>query len=302
MSNRIIGTYEGEKHGPLFVVFGAMHGNEPAGVKALEMCFKMLDVEPITNPSFEFKGKLIGLIGNLKAYDHNTRYIDKDLNRCWKTSIIENRGDPMAEHEELIELLHIIHLQIEEYKPSELIVLDLHTTSSFGGIFSIVTDDPKSTLYAKALHAPVIRGFLNRLQGTTLHYFNTTQMGIPTTSLTFESGQHEESLSVNRAIAAIVNCLKVIGMVDAAHIENQHDTILISYAKDLPEVVDLVTSYSIEPDEEFTMIPGFQNFQAVKQGDILANNQNGPIHAQEDAMILMPLYQKKGDDGYFLVR
>lgn len=302
MTERIIGTYEGDKHGPLFVVFGGMHGNEPAGVKALEMVFKMLEVEPITNPSFEFKGRLLGLIGNLKAYKENKRYIDKDLNRLWKPDIISQSSNDLAEQGELLSILQLIHQHIDEYKPSSLIILDLHTTSSFGGIFSIVSDDPKSTTYAKALHAPVIRGFMNLLSGTTLHYFNTAQLGLPTTALTFESGQHNEALSVNRAIAAIVNCLKAIGMVDAAHIENQHDTILISYAKDLPAVVDLVSSYSIDEDEDFTMRPGYKNFQAVSKGQILADNLHGPIKAKEDALILMPLYQQQGDDGYFLVR
>ncbi len=302
MTNRIIGTYEGDTHGPLFIVFGGMHGNEPAGVKALDIAFKMLEVEPITNPDFEFRGRLVGIIGNLKAYKENKRYIDKDLNRCWKHSIISQPANDLAEHEELVAILKIIHQHIDEYQPTELVVLDLHTTSSFGGIFSIVSNDPKSTTYAKALHAPVIRGFIDRLAGTTLHYFNSDQMGIPTTALTFESGQHLEALSVNRAIAAIVNCLKIIGMVDEEHIENQHDTILISYAKDLPTVVDLVSSYSIDEDEKFVMDPGFKNFQPIKKGDVLASNQHGPIVAEKDAMILMPLYQKKGDDGYFLVQ
>lgn len=301
MEERIIGTYEGDTHGPLFVVFGGMHGNEPAGIKALEMVFKMLEVEPITNPSFEFKGRLLGLIGNLKAYNKNKRFIDKDLNRCWKSTIINQTPNDLAEHDELLGILQIIHQHNDAYKPTELIVLDLHTTSSFGGIFSIVSDDPKSTMFAKSLHAPVIRGFMNILEGTTLHYFNTAQLGLPTTALTFESGQHNETLSTNRAIAAIVNCLKAIGMVDAAHIENQHDKILISYAKDLPAVVDLVSSYAIAEDENFTMRPGFKNFQAIQKGQILADNQDGPITAGMDALILMPLYQDQGDDGFFLV-
>jgi len=88
MTNRIIGDHIGDHHGPLLIVFGAMHGNEPAGVRALEMVFKMLEVEPITNPSFQFSGKLIGLIGNLQAYQKKVRFIDKDLNRSWKPDLI----------------------------------------------------------------------------------------------------------------------------------------------------------------------------------------------------------------------
>lgn len=301
MNNRIIGEHIGENKGPLLIVFGAMHGNEPAGVKALEMVFKMLEVEPITNPTFSFSGKLLGLIGNLKAYHQNSRFIDKDLNRSWKEQLIAAPYSQLAEQQELKEILDIIHAEIEAYQPTELIVLDLHTTSSFGGIFSIVTSDPRSLEIAKAFHAPVILGFLEILEGTTLHYFTSENFNISTTALTFESGQHEEELSINRAIAAIVNCLKASGMVDATHIENQHDRILIDYSKNLPSVVRLIESYQIGDNEQFIMRPGYQNFQQVKAGEILADNEKGQVKCEHDALILMPLYQKQGDDGYFLV-
>jgi len=302
MNNRIIGEHIGENHGPLLVVFGAMHGNEPAGVKALEMIFKMLEVEPITNPSFQFSGRLIGLIGNLKAYQKQLRFIDRDLNRCWKSEWINSTQYDIAEQEEMKEILHIIHSEITSYKPTELIILDLHTTSSYGGIFSIVSDSDRSTIIAKAFHAPVISGLMNTLSGTTLHYFNSDQFNIPTTAVTFESGQHTEQLSINRAIAAIVNCLKACEFVDEEHIENQHDKILIDYSKDLPNTVELIYSYSIQKDEQFVMKPGYKNFQPVSKGEILANNKNGPIICSHDSLILMPLYQKQGEDGYFLVK
>jgi len=303
MNNRIIGEYIGKNHGPLLIVFGAMHGNEPAGVKALEMVFKMLEVEPITNPTFKFSGKLIGLIGNLEAYQKQLRFIDKDLNRCWRSELITYEGnDEIAEQREIREIIDLIQSEIKNYNPTELIILDLHTTSSFGGIFSIVNETPKSTKIAQAFHAPVISGFMNILAGTTLHFFNSQQFNIPTTAVTFESGQHQEQLSINRAIAAIVNCLKVCKLVDEEHIENQHDKILIDYSADLPTNVELIYSYSIDENEDFIMRPGFENFKSVTKGEILADNENGPIACQHESLILMPLYQKQGDDGYFLVK
>ena len=81
--DRIIGTYEGEKKGPLLICFGSIHGNEPAGTNALELMFKMLEVEPITNPKFTFTGRLVGLRGNLRAIQAGIRFIKKDLNRQW---------------------------------------------------------------------------------------------------------------------------------------------------------------------------------------------------------------------------
>jgi len=300
--DRIICDYKGDEKGPLLIVFGAMHGNEPAGVEALKMVQKMLDVEPITNPEFHFKGRLVGMIGNLKAYELKQRYIDRDLNRCWITEFIESKETSFYEQHELKEILHCIQKLIRKYDPTELIILDLHTTSSFGGIFSIVTNDIKSLHIAKAFHAPVITGFMEVLKGTTLHYFSESTMKIPTVTLTFESGQHKEKLSVNRAIAGIVNCLKVTGMVEEKHVENIHDKVLIDYSKNLPQVVHLIERHTIEPEDKFVMKEGYTNFQKVQKGEHLADDLNGPIKAPTDGLILMPLYQKQGEDGYFLVK
>ncbi|HHH52503.1 MAG TPA: succinylglutamate desuccinylase, partial [Bacteroidetes bacterium] len=66
-STRIIGEYTGNERGPLVILFGNMHGNEPAGTKAIDLMIKMIEVEPVTNPKFKFKGKILGLIGNLEA-------------------------------------------------------------------------------------------------------------------------------------------------------------------------------------------------------------------------------------------
>jgi succinylglutamate desuccinylase len=50
------------------------------------------------------------------------------------------------------------------------------------------------------------------------------------------------------------------------------------------------------------MEPGFTNFQAVRRGKVLARDRTGEIKASETGLILMPLYQTLGNDGFFLVR
>lgn len=50
------------------------------------------------------------------------------------------------------------------------------------------------------------------------------------------------------------------------------------------------------------MEPGFANFQRVKQGELLARDHRGEITARESGMVLLPLYQALGDDGFFLGR
>lgn len=303
--NRVIGEYIGSNGGPLLIIFGAMHGNEPAGVKAIDLTLKMLEVEPIKNPDFQYHGCMLGLIGNLSAYKRKERFINKDLNRCWTQEAVDELKEKTmlsAEEEEMKEVLSIVKKSIDKHNPSEVIFLDLHTTSSDGGIFSIVGDDEKSLQVAKQIHAPVILGMLDGLRGTTLHYFTEENLNYKASAITFESGQHEDPLSVNRAIAAIITCMRTIKSVKPTDVENQHDKILKQYSKNLPQVARLLYKHGIEDESNFEMKGGYQNFQLVSKEECLARDVNGEIKCKEDGMILMPLYQKKGEDGFFIIK
>ena len=66
-SGRIIGRYTGEDKGPLLIVFGGMHGNEKAGIRAVDIILKMLEVEPIINQGFLYSGRIVGMRGNIRA-------------------------------------------------------------------------------------------------------------------------------------------------------------------------------------------------------------------------------------------
>lgn len=307
IEKHIIERYSGQERGPLFIVLSAMHGNEPAGVEALKEIFKLLHLEPSKNPNFSFKGQLLGLLGNTRAFAQNKRFIVKDLNRQWTHKNINrikqaNVADLDSEDMELKELLAIIEHEIDQYQPEKIVLLDLHTTTAYGGIFSIATDDIESIRIAIKFHAPVIRGLLAGIKGTTLHYFNDNNFTPKTIGVCFESGQHQEALSINRAVAAIINCMRSIGCVKAADVENKHDQLLIDYSRDLPKVTDLIYCHSIRPGDNFRMAPNYTNFQAIKAGEVLAHDKNGEIKAATDGLILMPLYQKQGDDGFFLIK
>ncbi|MFT6809486.1 MAG: succinylglutamate desuccinylase [Saprospiraceae bacterium] len=303
---RIISRHGGDYKGPLLIVIGALHGNEVAGVEAIRLMKKMLDVEPITNPSFKFQGSFVGLIGNVVAYQSNERYIDNDLNRIWtkgKIRKLETADYQSCEAKEQKKLIKAIKKEIKYYDPTEVIILDLHTTSSDGGIFTIPTQKKRSIMVGNALHAPVITGMLADVKGTMLSYYSKKKIcGSPITGIVFEAGQHEDPLSINRAIAAITNCMKVIGNVHSEDVENIHDKLLIAYSKDLPKQSRLLYKYTIVPNDEFRMRPGYQNFQPIKEFEILADDKNGPVHSPMSGRILMPLYQAQGSEGFYIIR
>ena len=79
MTDRVIGTVEAPAGGATLVGVGGIHGNEPAGVRALETVLAELG-RPDGGLS---RGRFIALAGNRPALDAGVRYIDRDLNRIW---------------------------------------------------------------------------------------------------------------------------------------------------------------------------------------------------------------------------
>lgn len=304
---RLIGEYTDGRKGPMIICLAAVHGNEPAGIKASELMLKMLEVEPITNSKFEFNGTFISILGNLEAYIVNERFIEKDMNRAWHKDHIDQimaaeKSSLQHEDFEIREVMDLIHKKIKQYKPERVILLDMHTTSSDGGIFAIPNEKEASLLYAMQMNAPVIMNMLKGISGTTLDYFTKENFDVDIVSVVFESGQHFDPVSVNRAIAALTNLMAAAGSFDESHIANRHNAILDEYSKGLPRISTLVDKFYIEDITKFEMLPGFKNFQSIKKGDHIANYDGEKIHASHDGMILMPLYQKQGEDGFFIVQ
>lgn len=303
---RIIGIREGQGPGPLFIVYGQIHGNEPAGTRAIEALFEALDQESQQKKDFRFAGQIVGLIGNLRAAQKRQRFIDRDLNRSWIPSYIETFKDRkseelLSEEKELLENIDLIQRLITYYRPTRLVVLDLHTTTAEGGVFSIPAHDVESRRLALNLHVPVVHGFLEGLRGTSLHFFNGDNFSVETTVLCFEAGQHEAESSVHNALSAIINIFRSVGGFKVEDIEEKHDLLLRGLAEGLPREGRLIYSHAIQPSDAFQMKPGYLNFQAVQQGECVAEDKNGPICIEQDAFILMPLYQAQGEDGFFLI-
>lgn len=303
-SGRIIGHHRGAEAGPLVVAIGGIHGNEPAGVRALERLFALLKEEPLINPGFSFKGDLLALRGNVAALETGRRFIDCDLNRIWRPTINDGYRFSTSEDRELHELLACIETAVEEAPLSELVLLDLHTTTAHGGIFAITGDDAPSLSLAAEMAVPVVKGMLTGLEGTTLHYFrgNHFKTNFPVRAVSFESGNHDDPASIDLALAASLNLLRALGCVRQEDVRTYHDEILREAAAELPRLTDLIYVHRITEADHFKMHPGYQNFQPVKKGTVLAKDKLGDVTVPEDGYLLMPLYQEQGNEGFFLLR
>lgn len=306
-STRVIGRYGGNDQGPLLICIGAIHGNEPAGVEAIRTVLALLEREPLVNPGFTFTGRFLGVKGNVEALRQGRRFISRDLNRSFHPEHLQAifSGDTSLlkdEDRELFQLISTIREEIEMCKPSRTVILDLHSTSATGGIFVITSDDPESIDIGTELHAPVILDFAQEVKGTTLGYFTRENFGTQIVTVVFECGQHDEVHSVNRAIAAVINCLRTIGCVKAEDVENRYDLLLQEYARGLPKVARLVERCPVNEDASFILSKRYKNFDPVVQGEIVAYNGEMPVTAKHAGLILMPRLQEQGEDGFFVVQ
>lgn len=297
---RALGSFTGAAGGPVILCIGGIHGNEPAGVVALQQVIQQLHV--LQAP---FKGRLVGLAGNLGALQRGTRYVHRDLNRMWLPARIrELKNQSLLEIEtaESLEQRALLaafeEALAEPY--SQAVFLDLHTTSADGAPFGLISDTLVNRHFALRLPAPVILGLEENLDGTVLNYIND----LGHAALGFEAGQHQSPLSVRNHAAAIWITLVAAGCLKLEHVPNWRSLLqtLREATRGLPRVFELRYRHAIQPADEFVMEPGFVNFQQIERGQLLATDRRGEVRAPESGYLFMPLYQAQGEDGFFLVR
>ncbi len=292
---RVLGRHTGESGATLIVVAG-VHGNEPSGVIALR---RVLDRVEATRP--RLRGTIHGLAGNLAALAQGVRYLDEDLNRLWHPDRIEQVRQGIvrsAEDRQLRALDQEIELA-RTRATGPVFVLDLHTASGPGPAFTVLDDTLPNRAFALELGMPVVLGIEEELVGTLMNHVSAEGL----TGVGFEGGQHENPRAVDRAEAAIWVALQVAGIVsgDFPEILQAHK-LLRDDGEGLPEVVEVLYRHPISPEDQFRICPGLSGFDWVEQDRLVAHDRKGEVRALERGMLLMPLYQAQGNEGFFLVR
>src|SRR5690606_37685213 len=147
---RVAGTYTCGIPGPLIFAMGSIHGNEPAGRQAIARFLQLLnETKPVIS------GMFLGLNGNLAASMQGRRYIDKDLNRCFKPEHINARHEAPgagAEDAELREIAHIIHALKSDFE--DVCFVDCHTTSAPSIPYLSTNVHPESLQLARRFPRP----------------------------------------------------------------------------------------------------------------------------------------------------
>ena len=291
-----IAYIEGDHPGPCVLFIGGVHGNEPSGVTALQQVADALPLHDIT-------GTFIALAGNLPALRKGQRYEKQDLNRLWTEENIQQLSSgtftPTDSDEEQLKALYKTIDDILASERGPFFFFDLHTTSSDTPPFITVNDSLLNRSFTSRYPIPTILGIEEYLDGPLLSYYN--ELGY--ISFGFEAGQHEARSSIESHVAFIYLTLQFTGLLKLnGGLFQKYYNLLSHRGRYGHAFFEIYEIYKIHDGEDFSMEPGYSNFQKIRHGEHIANSNGHPIRPDADTTIFMPLYQNQGNDGFFYVK
>lgn len=296
---RELGRIVSARPGPTLIVLGGIHGNEHAGIAAAA---RVLERVRALDRDGAFDGELVALAGNLDALRERRRYHAKDLNRQWtpeRVAALLSRPDRDCDSEdrEQRELLGAFDAAIERAR-GPVYFVDLHTTSASGIPFVLFGDTLPQRRFARAFPLPIILGLEEQVDGVVSQYL--TRAGC--ISVAIEGGQHDDPASIDNLAACLWIALVEAGLCARDRVADEHaraHALLDARRGRLPRVMEVIERHAITADDEFRMAPGFANLDRVRRGQLLARDRRGEIRAVADGLVILPLYQGLGDDGFF---
>lgn len=298
---RLIGSTKGNQPGPTIIFTGGIHGNEPSGVFALKKVLKTL--EEYQN---KMHGSVYAICGNMWALERQERYEKEDLNRLWTKDrmqkILAGKENELEQNEDTLQQLEIHRLisNILEKEKGPFYFIDLHTTSGETMPFLTVNDTILNRKYSLQFPTPIILGIEEFLEGPLLSYIN--YLGY--IAIGFESGQHDSVSSIDNHVA-----FALLSIVNAGSIKREYFKPYDTYYKQLADlsmgaenIYEITYRHQINENDVFKMNPGFNNFQSLKKGTEVAENNGKKVLSPRGGRMFMPLYQAQGNDGYFVIR
>lgn len=291
---RLIYHVKGKSKGSTIVFFAGIHGNEQAGVEALKKVLPSIKEDTIS-------GDIYGVYGNINAIRQNKRYLNNDLNRMWtKTHIdaLKHKSEYTSEEKEQLSIYNFINTLLSNTS-TPVYFIDFHTTSSKTLPFVTINDALINRKFSKHFPVPVVLGIEEYLEGPLLSYLN--KLGY--VSLGFEAGQHSDKASIENFESFIHLSCYCSGIYKEQPKDFiRHHNTLKKAALNNRKVYEVIYKYHINNGENFQMKNGFKSFQPIKKGTHLATSDEKPVFAQSSHELFMPLYQNKGNDGFFIIK
>ena len=294
LTKQLLFSYNVSEDTDTIVFTAGIHGNEHAGVLALQKIF--------LNQTLDLKGNVYALLGNMKALSKDERFIDFDLNRLWTFEKMESDYDmehKISEIRERNELVAEIDSIIEKHGHRKIVFIDLHTTSSISCPFIPFNDSLQNRAVTQNFPVPLVLGIEEYIQGALTTYINDLKH----VAFAFEAGRHQDASSIELHSTFIQLCLYHQNLLEENPITLANLTSRLKSAIDItPGFYEISYHHGLNGKGNFQMKPGYKNFQPIKKGELLAIHQEKEVLSPQSGRIFMPSYQKLSLDGFFIIR
>lgn len=260
-------TITGPDPGPTVAIFAGVHGNERAGIYALQELIPKLKLT---------KGTLCLAFANPPAIEANVRFINKNLNRRFFAGN-DGKGYEDTRARELMTILDKCDA-----------LLDLHMFYSDGNVEPFAICEEPSIKVAGAFDLPLIAtNFTNVEKGGSDGYmFLRGKVGI-----CVECGPISQSSELkDYAIKTVYQFLQYYNMI-------QPQTAL----SDKPKKI-LKALYAVKKDTEtIALEPGFKNFDSLTEGQLIATDGQKQYVAKKNECILFPHYSARVGEELYII-
>ncbi len=256
---------DSNKKGKVLSVFCGVHGNESAGIHAVQKVLKDIKIQ---------KGIVYFVFANPKAIEENKRFIDKDLNRCFGTNQ-ENNSYEEKRANELKQLLN-----------SSDALLDVHASNSPDSTPFIITDNGLDI--AKYMDFKIIATGFDDIEPGATDGFMRKQNN---EGICLECGYIGNSKeNIDLAYNSILQFLQYYNAIENKIHNNSIDQKILHVDK-----AQKVTN------ETFELTRNFADFETLDKGFVIAKDEHKQYVTNKERVILFGSQNKPiGAEAYIL--
>lgn len=257
---------DSKRNGPTLAIFAGVHGNETAGILALQELIPGLQVN---------RGKLLIAFANPPAIKSNVRMINKNLNRCFFKD--NNGSDP--EDVRARELMKVLDISDA--------LLDIHMFYDDDGVPFAICEENAFDI-ANKFDVDIISTNWSNVEpgGTDGYMFMQGKPGICVECGPISKAKEYKDF----AIRTIQQFLKYYEMIsdDMPYSVN-------------PKRIIKADNAVFKSSESFTLIKGFHNFDRLQAGVLIATDGDVQHTAQEGQCIIFPHYNARIDEEAYII-
>tara|TARA_R100001369_G_scaffold89576_1_gene127369 strand:- start:48 stop:521 length:474 start_codon:yes stop_codon:yes gene_type:complete len=149
--------------------------------------------------------------------------------------------------------------------------------------FITINDALINLKFLSCLPIPIVLGIEGYLEGPPLNHLNTFGF----VSIGFESGQHKNPLDIKNCETFISLALNHAGHLKLNNFHNYEDK-LKKASREVFSIFEVIYEYHTQPKEDFSKKDGFESFQNIKKGPLLAKTNGKLIHSNYKTKLFMP--------------